>query len=410
MKRSPFKWYLRWLISPVIVVLALAAILNTAVNPLRVTKTPWTISSLEPYRVVEGYERTAKSGLVRSSDWKGAIFGSSRMDIGFNPDHPALEGTRTANLALSAGKLNENIEMLKYACEHEDLDLVVFGIDLIDLSEPVRAPKSDFFSSPLAKSGSRIDRELQYYFGLTMLKNSSKVLSRAMSEEPGEHLPNGHWAMRYAIDPRKDAEKKSLAVIFGRSRVRATVAERIDPEKAAIVRELFELCRNEKARLMIVLPPNHASFNASLYLMGDADPNFRAEREFLTNLVAAENAAHPESAAFTVWDFDDFHPLNSEPIPEGYGGEMKDWHDITHPKSSLGNLMLDAMMGRSQELAPGQPAYGALLTPETLDANLARREAGFQRYREERKDEIAWIEVILADLKANASELIVPEE
>lgn len=410
MKRSPFKWYVRWLLGPVLAVLAFAAILNTVVNPLRVTKTPWTISALEPYRVVERYERTAKSGLVRSSDWKGAIFGSSRMDIGFNPDHPSLEGSRTVNLALSAGKLNENIEMLKYACEHEELDLVVFGIDLTDLSEPVRAPKSDFHSSPLAKGGSRIDRELQYYFGLTMMKNSSKVLTRALKGERGEHLENGHWVMRYKIDPRLDAEKKSMAVIFGRSRVRATVAERIDPEKGAMVRELLRICRKEKARLMIVLPPNHASFNAALYLMGDIDPAFRAEREFLTNLVAEDNAAHSGLVQTTVWDFDDFHPLNCEPIPGEYGGEMKDWHDVTHPRSSLGDLMLDAMMGRPQQLAPGQPAYGALLTPDTLDANLAARDAGFQLYRDSRSEEIAWIETILADLKANASELIVAEE
>lgn len=410
MKRSAIKSYVRWLLVPVIVVLALAAVLNTVVNPLRVTNLPWTMVSLEPYRVVEGYERTAKSGLVRSSEWQGAIFGSSRMDIGINPDHAALKSSRTANLALSAGRLNENIEMLKYACEHEKLDLVIFGIDLIDLSEPVRAAKSDFYSSPLAKSGSQLDRELQYYFGLTMMKNSVKVVTRALRDQPSEHLTNGHWAMRYSIDPRKDAEKKSLAVIFGRSRIRATVSERIDPEKAALVRELIEICHSENAQLIIVLPPNHASFNAALYLMDDMDPSFRSEREFLVNLITEANAENPTSMPATIWDFDDFHPLNCEPIPSAYGGEMKNWHDITHPKSSLGNLMLDAMTGRPQQLESGQPPYGAMLTPAALDAALATRDAGFQRYRESSKEEIAWLEIILADLKANASNLIAPEE
>lgn len=410
MKRSPIKSYVRWLLCPVIVVLALGAILNTVVNPLRVTKLPWTISSLEPYRVVEGYERTAKSGLVRSSEWKGAVFGSSRMDIGINPDHPGLEGSRTVNLALSAGKLTENIEMLRYACEHEKLEHVIFGIDLIDIAEPVRAAKSDFYSSPLAKNGSRLDRELQYYFGLSMLKNSGLVITRAARGTPGEHLPNGHWVIMKSIDPRKDAEKKAIAQAFGRSRIRATSTERINPDKEAMVRELIQMCRKENARLIIVLPPNHASFNAALYLMKDIDPSFRAEREFLTNLIAEDNAANPTASPGMVWDFDDFHPLNCEPIPSGYGGKMKDWHDIVHPKSSLGNLMLDAITSRPQELAAGHPPYGSLLTPSTLDVNLAERDAGFQRYRESSKEEITWIEAILVDLTANASNLIAPEE
>jgi len=409
MKRSPVQSYVRWLLGPVIVVLMLAAALNTVVNPLRVTPLPWSVDSLEPYRVVEHYERTAKAGLVRSSDWQGAVFGSSRMDIGINPDHPGLAGTRTANLALSAGKLTENVEMLRYACEHEKLDLIIFGIDLIDLAEPVRVAKTDFYSSPLSRTGSRLDRELQYYFGLTMLKNSIQVLTRAMRDIPGEHIPNGHWVLNHPIDPRKDAEKKSLAQAFGLSRNRSTATERINPQKAAMVRDILRLSREENARLIIVLPPNHAAFNAALYLAEDIDPGFRAEREFLTQLVAEDNAAHPQSTVAAVWDFDDFHPRNCEPIPAEYGGKMTDWRDVTHAGPSIGNLILDAITGLHQvEAAPA--AYGTLLTPATLHAHLDDRDAGFQRYRAERKEEIAWIESILTDLKANASKLIVPEE
>ena len=176
-----------------------------------------------------------------------------------------------------------------------------------------------------------------------------------------------------------------------------------------MVRDIIQLSRKENARLIIVLPPNHASFNASLYLAEDVDPGFRAEREFLTTLVADDNAAHPQAAAAAVWDFDDFHPRNCEPIPADYGGKMIDWRDVTHAGPTIGNLILDAITGHQQvEAAPA--AYGTLLTPATLHAHLADRDAGFQRYRAERKEEIAWIESILTDLKANASKLIVPEE
>jgi hypothetical protein len=51
-----------------------------------------------------------------------------------------------------------------------------------------------------------------------------------------------------------------------------------------------------------------------------------------------------------------------------------------------------------------------VLTPATLDANLLDRDAEFQRYKENSKAEITWIETILADLNANASNLITNEE
>lgn len=411
MKASPAKRYVRGFLVTVITVLLLTAALNTTVNPLRVTPVPWSLDRLDAYRVVEHYERTAKAGYVRNSDWDDAFFGSSRIDLGLNPDHPAFAGRRVVNLALSAGRLNENVAMLRYTLEHEKLGLVVFGVDLTDLAEPVVVAKTDFYSSPLS-AGNPLDRELQYLFGLTALKGTFTTLARASRGIPSEHLPNGHWVWsRPPLDLRRDAQRKALPQAFGLSRRRSAAFAPLNPEKVALAREVIHLCRNAGSRLVFVLPPNHAVRNAAFFLLDDPDPDFAAERRFLTELIAEDNLRHPDSAPFALWDFDDFHPFNCEPLPTSPDIPLNDWFDMTHSSPSLGILQIEAFLGEQPSRTADGVAYGRMLTPETINEALAARRAGFSTYRNANAHDIAWIESTLADLRAGASAMLIrPDE
>lgn len=397
--------YVRRMLAVVLLALFLAGLLNTLVNPLRVTPAPWSLDLFNSYRVVERYERTAKAGYVRSGDWDAAIFGSSRMDSAINPAAPAFAGHRAVNLSLSAGKLTENVAMLRYALEHEKLGLVLFGVDLMDLCSPPRELKGDYYASPLAPAGLPLDRELQYIFGVNRLNNSFTVIRRAIRGKPSEHTEQGHWhRARPTGDQSRQIERNALAQAFGLYRARLSGA-RINPEKAHLVSEMIALCRQSGVQLKIVLPPNHAAFNACLYLLGDADPTFSAERGFLVRLVAEDNARHSGADSISIWDFDDFHPFNCEPISAGRGNPMVEWIDIKHCDEGLGAIMSAAVLDRS---APSQSAagYGYKLTSENLSDRAAQLREGYDRYVREHAGDVVWIQVVLDQLKSQASALI----
>ncbi|MFA6959819.1 MAG: hypothetical protein WC205_03595 [Opitutaceae bacterium] len=405
---SPKRYTLR-LLGTVIAVLLLTVFLTTLVNPVRVTPTPWSLDLFNRYRVVEHFERTAKSGYIRSGDWDAAIFGSSRMDIAIDPAAPAFAGYHAVNLSLSAGHLTENIEMLRYAMAHEHLGMVMYGVDLMDLSTPVKIPKSDFYSSPLAIDGGRLDHELQYLIGITSLKHAVTVISRTIRGKPSEHSPSGHWIkLKNKPDQRRDAERSALSQAFALFRTRRE-ADSIDLQKADMMREVLALCRSSNSRLIIVIPPSHAIFNASLHLLGDPDPVFRTEREFLTRLVAEDNAHHPNQPVFTLWDFDDFHPLNCEPVPADPARAMKEWVDAIHACDSIGAIMSGAALGHPSE-RPDSAGYGYELTPENLDSRIANIQSGYERYTRENADELAWLRTVLDHLKSEASDLLPSDD
>jgi hypothetical protein len=405
---SPKRYTLR-LLGTVIAVLLLTVFLTTLVNPVRVTPTPWSLDLFNRYRVVEHFERTAKSGYIRSGDWDAAIFGSSRMDIAIDPAAPAFAGYHAVNLSLSAGHLTENIEMVRYAMAHEHLGMVMYGVDLMDLSTPVKTPKSDFYSSPLAGDGGQLDHELQYLIGITSLKHAFTVISRTLRAKPSEHSPSGHWIkLKNKTNQRRDAEHNALSQAFALFRNRRGT-NTIDPQKADMMREVLALCRASNSRLIIVLPPSHAIFNASLHLLGDPDPVFRTEREFLTRIVAEDNALHPNQPIFRIWDFDDFHPLNCEPVPADPARAMKEWVDAIHACDSIGAIMAGAALNRPSE-RPDSMGYGFELTTDTLESRITELQTGYDRYIRENPEDVAWVRSVLDRLKANASDLVSGDE
>ncbi|MEM9237749.1 MAG: hypothetical protein AAGB14_13305, partial [Verrucomicrobiota bacterium] len=127
LRQKPFRRFALTIVGTVVFIVLLFTSLNTWINPLWVTPTPWTDESFAEYRPIYRYQRTAKAGLVRSEDWNAAFFGSSRIDIAFDPALPQWGDERAVNLSVSAGTLPETAGILHYTLEHSDIDIALIG-------------------------------------------------------------------------------------------------------------------------------------------------------------------------------------------------------------------------------------------------------------------------------------------
>lgn len=382
--------------------LVVAFVINTTVNPLRVTPCPWSLKSLEPYRDISAQIRTGKAGLIRShADWQGAFVGSSRVANGLDPTLPGWQGARIANLGCSAGFIYESEGICRYAMKREKLDFVVLGIDPGDLSTSFDTRiESDYYSSPFSDKD-EISRELRYYFGISTLELSFETIGRSMKKELAQYTPQGL---------RKGKQKGARTQLtFLRNNI-AGDAEAglpdddgrlsdLNPAKRELLRRLLEDLHRADIRVLLLYHPRHALMHAHSEDVSAPHVSFEKERRALCAMADEINRQPGGSRQIEFWDFNDYHPLNCEALPQTDGERMQRWHDLGHYALEVGNLIQSRMMGWPCRL-PGGENYGTRVTAENLEAHLEEIRMGYHRYlTHEGVRDVGWKESLIRDAK-----------
>ncbi len=374
----------------------LGLVLNTWVNPWRVAPAPWTSAKLDPYREIDNtWNRTAKAGLVRSGTWDAGLFGSSRVDIGLDPRHPAFEGMKCGNFGLNAGLIAENYEMFRYFMERENPKLVVVALDPSDLTTPPPKNKpADFTLSPLDPAANAFERELRYRAGISTIAASAGTLGRAARGETAEHSPQGFRTHT----PFPENQRGLIASLYLSTTARMvrnhTLNGGLSTDKMAMMGDIVKRCREKGTRLVIFFTPNHALFQLAFPELGDPDPYFATDRRALAELAASANAAAPDAPPVEVWDFLDGHPLNSPALPPAAdkSGQLEGWIDLFHATPEIGDEMLARLQG------PG--GYGELLTPENIDARVAKVRTQLEEYAARNPEDMAFLRKSLAKFQS----------
>jgi len=396
-RRSPlersFRRYAIGLAATLGTLMAIFGIVNTRVNPIGVTPTPWTDTAYRDYRPIYRAQRSAKPGLIRSEKWDAVFVGSSRVDYALDPSNPHWGDMRVANLAFVAGTLPESAPMLKYAADHQNLKLAIAGIDLYDLSnDSSLIANSGFSESPLNPEGDPIERELRYIFGYTSVQSSYHAILDRAHHTLVEYSANG-FRLRPKIrgEQRKRMETDSLPQAIRYIRQRQAV-HKIFPAKLAALQTIIDTAKSKGFRLILMIPPSNGIFQATYFYSNDPDPAFDMERELIVKLAAEANAAHPGTPPVEVWDFYDFHPLNCEsPAPlEDKETKMKYWLDGTHASKVLGDIMLARMMGWPVDDPLGAD-YGMRLTPDNVGQRPEQIRAGYEKYRTEHPEDFKFM-------------------
>lgn len=370
---------------------------NTWINPLWVSPAPWTDDTFAEYRPIYRHQRTGKAGIARAHEWKVGFFGSSRVDIAFDPALPQWQGLPAVNLAVSAGSLPETAPILRYALEHAPIETAIVGIDIGDLMGPESLHRSTgFLESPFNPQSNHLEFTLRAYAGISTFETSVQTLINRSKGRLPEYTPQGH-RLRHQEPPdvaegiHRDAIPHALRVARRRIALKPTEGH---PWKIGFLKQILSDAKAHSCRLVIVIPPSHATYLGVFHLEGDPDPAFRKDREVMTRLVEESNASHPDAPAAEIWDFNDFHPLNCESLPAN-GGPMHWWLDGTHARRSLGTIMLSKIMGWPLE-GPGSD-YGFQLNAGNLDERQKSIIDGYQRFKTEQPDLWKWMASGAAD-------------
>ncbi|WP_193211834.1 hypothetical protein [Luteolibacter marinus] len=391
---KPYRRFNRVLLGTAGGIVLLFIAFNTWVNPLWVTPAPWTNKDLAEYRPIYRQQRTGKAGLVRSVPWQVGFFGSSRVDIAYDPMLPGWGDKKVVNLAVSAGTLPETAAIVRYTLDRCPLETAIVGIDLGDLTGANSGYRTTgFMESPFNPKGDAIERELRYLGGISTFEAAVNTLRNKSKGKLPEYTPQGH-RLRHQDKPdvRKiiydDAIPHALRATRRRKHAAQVHQYAGNEWKMSLLRQILDDTKKHGVRLVLTIPPSHATYISVYEFAGDPDPFFSLDREIMTRLVADSNAAHPDAPPAEIWDFNDYHPLNCEQIPP-HGIRMHWWLDGTHARKALGDVMLARIMG--WPVPEGGEGYGFQLTAANAAQRIESLKANYVQFGKEHRDMYDWM-------------------
>lgn len=390
------RYLIYFAISALCTALGLGAI-NWKVDPYAIFQTRGLLEKNEVKPLLTLNERVFKSVRLAHEKLATIILGTSRADIGIDPAR--LPGKPVANLATFGQPITETRRLMELAARQGSLKTVIVGLDFFAFNALFPNP-SDFDVENFSDS-----RPAQLAFSVTTSLDSWKSHKRKPGE-PGDccfsngvrypNLPNaflGQYRSHFMSSERMyllEKYRPSPACSFALSTPRHPKQSTLDELRAMIA-----LAHQQHIKLIMFISPSHARQWEVIAVAGLTE-KWEAWKRAMVK-VNSEEASRSGQAAFALWDFSGYNEISSEAVPRD--GDMQTvmrWYsDSSHYTPALGYVLLDRMSGVEVKGVPED--FGVLLTPATLEQQLAAIRRGQQAYRATHPDDVAEIEQVAKD-------------
>lgn len=354
------------------------AAFNLAVDPFRAFRTGFSEARFAKAWV--GTRRVSKGEVLRHGECRVLLLGTSRVERGFDPSHPGFGGGGF-NMGLGATNMWEQLRVFRYAMEHEPLEHVVLGLDMLMFNSN-RQFEWDFRQSTFNESRRFPDYRLGTLLSKYAVDSSRKVIERTghrvtdANDDRG-FLPAGVWE---GFDYRGESAKLLRGFMSNPKSYGPYVD---DGSRWAMLQEVIDTCRARDVRLTLVMPPSHALDMEMLWVSGNWNA-FETWKRGIVRMVDEENARargeRPDAWQIPVWDFTTHGGRNAEELPRRVEGAawapMRDWLETSHFTKEYGDDLIARMTGAQRE-GRGMPGeeLGSRITGESIEGHLARLRA-----------------------------------
>jgi hypothetical protein len=405
---------------------AAVAAFNIIVDPFRVFDLV-SIAGLNEQRTqVSARGRMAKAVRTCVVDVTSVVMGTSRVEVGVNPQHPGWHNPgRVYSLALAGmgiGELEKTFRHLVRASP--DLKEVAIGIDFLMFNanrEAVVFGKevADFDAerlllNPGERCWKTYVRTIGDVIGPGALPYSLKTISEQMPapQSPdfaltsvstwiAQYDHNGYRGDHYAAMVKR-AEAVGFRGLFAgkqegryvRQIWRPLPSERYcmtapgQPGTLDVFGDLLDVAQKSGVRVHVFVNPIHARMLIALREAG-LWPIYEDWKRGLVRVndeVARKNGREP----LPIWDFSGFNTVTTERVPDL--GDVKTpmlyWWEPSHHRAAAGTLTLDRVLGYRDPGGRKVPDdYGVLLTSRSIEGWIERTRAAAVQYMRDQPDE-----------------------
>lgn len=400
-RRRPFAKFLRWFWLLLGVYCAITAILSLTVDPWRINNTRLSLDFLDPSREISNTVRVGKAALANKSDWETVILGSSRIEIGLDPKHPAFEGKRTVNLAMAAANLYETVPAGNYILDRNPkLKTLILGIEAGDLHNDFDSRKyTRFYQSPFADNNRSIERGINQIIGGRTLADSIATIQRHLKGTRPKRNQFGQWLQpNHPANLRKYVESTFQMGFESSDDAWALRPQKLRDQKAGLLAGFIRRVRESGIKMHLVVSPQHALKQIHPTLDEPTGICWEHDLLALAEICKEANAAPINGPPVSLWSFLAFNEYTSRilPRPEDKSQQMGGWFDLGHAQPGLGEKVIETVFSTQPVTDPSGTAYGINLLESRWDAVRSQWVAAHMAYCKTHQEDVKWWRALVA--------------
>jgi hypothetical protein len=385
-----------------VTVLVAAAIFDALIDPYDVLGSARVSGFNLVKPEAENHARLTKPYQIARLRPRAVIVGTSRAEIGLDPENPSWPQTALPvyNFGLPGANLATVDRELKVAGSTGRLELAIILLDFENFlsadAAPDLTPDEDERmavgdgSQPTAPSTIRhLEDAFLTTLTLPALEDSVLTVLRQQGRYSTDITPAGRWTEAafeqaaasdgyHELFAQKDAD-------YARRNARAAkfLADRADATPGIeIVRQMLDYCSKRGIRPILVIPPYHADLLEMFDRVGLWD---RFENWKIDLVKAVSGSSKSGGMIPQLWDFSGYDRFSTEPVPEqGDRKTIVRWFwEPGHFKRVLGDMLLRRVLDN------GPPDFGTELSPAIIGEELLKIRVARESYRNTRASQIA---------------------
>lgn len=308
-----------------------------------------------------GGSRMTKAIAVTQKSFNTLIMGTSRSEIGFNPQDYIWGKASVYNLSLPGISMEEVYKIFNYILNHNPPKHLLLSLDLLMFNE--KNTLNPEFKQSIFSGKNRLLDNVQSLLNFNTLNQSRKTVRRNIQGTPSYFTPLGQEVGNAVFNNfinhhgQRELFWHELTSQYIPNIYKNFTYSSNDLE---LLQTIISTCHKENIELIIIIPPIHA-LQLETILQMHLWPDFE---QWKRDLVASStNTKTP------VYDFTSWTGINAENLPNKTNDkQVMQWYwESSHFKEKLGSKVLHRIFSSAQN------NFGKLLTPENIEPHLQQQ-------------------------------------
>lgn len=321
---------------------------NIAIDPYGVFNTPTFLGVNQSKPDKWKHQRLFKAVDVTRVKPVTLFLGTSRINLGLDPSHPALKNYQPAyNLGLNAANPYETLRYLQHTLKNQKkIKLIMLSVDFIMFNSSLNN-QPGFSEARLEKQTMILQDTINATFSLDTFALSRQALIANINNLPQDvYEPNGLMRLQ-SFDKNKLTSRFRMSI---NNYFKHHINYQLSYKYLADIQAIVNLCKQHGILLKVFISPYHVTENEAIR----TTKNWSILEEWKRKLVEIT----------PVWDFSGYNSITTEQL----SNDMKYYTDHSHYTKEIGDLVLNRLLSYQQETV--RDDFGLLLTPANIESQL----------------------------------------